>query len=274
MNLTGFEKIVKYLFIPMVLIGSVLLVLGAIHIRNLELGHTYFFPLEKSSVLMRLIMQYSFWGGACILVLSLTLAAWAACQEVVNLTPHNIISWNKLAFSFYERGDFVLATKALHKMLTLAEAHQDKKNQALALHNLGLVYRGIGRLNQAEDMYRNALVLEEALGHKEGIAKNYAGLGCVYRRRGNLDQAEEMYRKSLKISDASDLKEITAEKYETLGRQYKIRGNLDQTEKVWKKSLSLYQAIGHSDTKRVQWRLKRLAQHRAKQQAPPVVSPR
>ena len=275
MDFAGFEKRAKYLFIPMVLTGSVLLVLGAIHTGNLELGHTCLFPPEKSSVLMRLIMQHSFWGGVCTVVLGLTLAARDSYQEAVNLTPDNAEGWNELGYMFYQAGDLVQAQKALRKMLTLAEAHQDKKEQATAFHNLGLVYQGRGRLNQAEEMHRNALELHQALGSKEGMAKDHVSLGNVYRRQGNLDQAEDMYRKSLKISDASELKEITAAQYENLGRQYKIRGNLDQTEKVWKKSLSLYQATGHPDTKRVRRRLKRLARHRAaKQQASPIDNPR
>ena len=56
-----------------------------------------------------------------------------------------------------------------------------------------------GDLDDAENMYRQALATNEELGRKEGMAAQYGNLGIVCRVRGDLDEAESQQRKALEI---------------------------------------------------------------------------
>ena len=53
----------------------------------------------------------------------------------------------------------------------------------------------VGRLVQAEEMYRKVLGLSGS-DKDEWSARAYGNLGVIFRIRGDLEQAEELYRKS------------------------------------------------------------------------------
>ncbi|MCI5132974.1 MAG: tetratricopeptide repeat protein [Candidatus Electrothrix sp. EH2] len=147
-------------------------------------------------------------------------------RKAVELDPDNMESWNELEHLLRRTGKLDQAEEAYNKVLSLAEANQDKDWQAAALGNLARIYQTRGDLDKAEEMYRKGLELDKALGRKEGMAQDYGNLGIVYEERGDLDKAEEL----------------------------------------WKKSLGLYQEMGagqHPDAKIVQQYLDKLAQERS-----------
>ncbi len=89
------------------------------------------------------------------------------------------------------------------RALALARAHQERGNEAYALHLLGEIAAGrdspLGK--QAEAYYQQALTLAEALGMRPLQAHCYLGLGTLYadagqreKARAELSTAIEMYR--------------------------------------------------------------------------------
>jgi hypothetical protein len=89
------------------------------------------------------------------------------------------------------------------RTLALARAHQERSNQAYALHLLGdiAVRREPPASDQAGDYYRQALTLAEELGMRPLVAHCHLGLGKLYatigRRteaRAALTTAVELYR--------------------------------------------------------------------------------
>ncbi len=100
---------------------------------------------------------------------------------------------------FFRTGDLESATKILEKWLNLSGDNNKTKETAMALVNLGILYKTRGDLDRAEEMFQKSLAIEEDLGHKEGMASNYGNLGVLYNTRGDLDRAEEMYQKAASV---------------------------------------------------------------------------
>jgi tetratricopeptide (TPR) repeat protein len=78
-----------------------------------------------------------------------------------------------------------------HKALDLARQHNERANEALALHQLGVVqaHADPPDIAQAEAYYRQALALAEALGLRPLQAHCHRGLGMLYVAAGQREQA-------------------------------------------------------------------------------------
>ena len=109
---------------------------------------------------------------------------------------------------------------------------------------LGRVAQLRGRLDEAEDWHRKALVIKEELGDKPGTASTYYQLGVVAQNRGLLAEAEDWYRKSLVIKEELGDKAGTANSYHQLGRVAQLRGQLDEAEGWYRKSLAILRELG------------------------------
>ncbi len=77
---------------------------------------------------------------------------------------------------------------------------QQSERLATAYHHLGVVAQDRGRLEDAEDWYRQSLTITEQLGNRLKIASSYHQLGTVALDRGRLEDAEDWYRQSLTIN--------------------------------------------------------------------------
>jgi tetratricopeptide (TPR) repeat protein len=79
------------------------------------------------------------------------------------------------------------------------DAAANRPGIADAYHQLGNTAQERGRLDEADDWYRRALITFEELGDRPGTAITYHNLGMTGRLRGRLEEAEDWYRKSLAI---------------------------------------------------------------------------
>jgi len=75
--------------------------------------------------------------------------------------------------------------------LDLARQHKEREGEALALHQLGVVYAHANPpdVGQAEAHYQQALVLAEELGMRPLQAHCHRGLGTLYAATGQREQA-------------------------------------------------------------------------------------
>lgn len=150
-----------------------------------------------------------------------------------------------LAYDFYYRtGDLVAAEQMLERSLAISGRDAQTMETAVALSNLGLIYRMRGDLNRAEEMHNKALAIDEKLGRQDSVAIQYSNLGGIYTTQGKLDLAEEMCNKALTINQNLGWEEGIAAQYSNLGVIYKIRGDLDLAEEMHKKSLLISEKIG------------------------------
>ncbi|MCI5227638.1 MAG: tetratricopeptide repeat protein [Candidatus Electrothrix sp. AX2] len=164
MNLAGFEKIAPYLGNPLILVGFVLMLAYGIHWQLMKSGLLRQVSQRDSSLIIRLFLRYGFWLALVLLLAGVGLQfsdrafmnspqeALVHYRKAVQLDPDNAEGWNQLGNLLLRTGKLAQAEEAFHKVLALAEAHQDQEKQAMALGNLGLVHETRGELDKAEEI--------------------------------------------------------------------------------------------------------------------------
>ncbi|MHC4251610.1 MAG: DUF4062 domain-containing protein, partial [Planctomycetota bacterium] len=105
----------------------------------------------------------------------------------------------------------------------------------------------IGRLAQAEEMYRRAQRLAVAAGSRHGESRVLSHLGYLYQARGDFDRAEEVLRKALAIDEELGRKVGIAAGYANLGHVYKEQIDLVKAEEMYRKALAIDEGIGRKE---------------------------
>jgi tetratricopeptide (TPR) repeat protein len=91
--------------------------------------------------------------------------------------------------------------------LGLARQHKERGNEALALHQLGVVQAHADPPDaaQAEAYYRQALALAEELGMRPLQAHCHLGLGRLYHQTGRREQAHATLTTAIDLYRAMDM---------------------------------------------------------------------
>src|SRR6266705_864062 len=91
--------------------------------------------------------------------------------------------------------------------LDLARQQKERGNEALALHQLGVVHAHAAPpdVAQAEAYYQQALALAEALGMRPLVAHCHHGLGRLYSQTGHREPACTALSAAIELYCAMDM---------------------------------------------------------------------
>ncbi len=173
----------------------------------------------------------------------------SASDEVVSREGKlaSAIALSNIGIIYRIRGDLDKAKKMHLKSLKIEKELGRKVGMASEYGNIGIIYGIHGDLDKAEKMHLKSLEIEKELGSKKGMASDYGNIGVIYRIRGDLKKAEEMYKKSLRIYEELGMKEGIASNYGNLGVIYRIRGDLEKAEEMHLKSLKIEKELGRKE---------------------------
>lgn len=113
-------------------------------------------------------------------------------QEKLGL-EHRLVadSFDNLGLLYGDRGDYARAIKLHERALAIYRKEANaEKDLAISLGNLALASTGIGDLERAETLYREAIKIERKIGILDPGTLN--GLGRVLRVKGDLAGAERV----------------------------------------------------------------------------------
>ena len=114
--------------------------------------------------------------------------------------------YENLAISYIGQGDDGVAVEYLEKNLRRVDpAHVDKRGLAATLSNLAIVYRRLGRYDEALDAYRRAVALYRDTADERGIAITLLNLSALHRIRKDFPAALAEIQESVAIWDRIDL---------------------------------------------------------------------
>ena len=115
---------------------------------------------------------------------------WAWLSEGCRLAGHDAEAWQHA-----------------HQALDLARQQKARGDEALALHQLGVVHANADLPNvaQAEAHYRQALALAEELGMRPLVAHCHHGLGTLYAKAGQREQARAALSTAIEVYRAMDM---------------------------------------------------------------------
>lgn len=103
------------------------------------------------------------------------------------LEPNNSEIINNLGMAYYFKGETDSAIKLLNQSIKLNEKNTD------ARVNLASVYFNLGKINEAEKIYKT--VLKDLTYDKQ--ARTYYNLGIVEMNRSNIEGAEKYFKRSI-----------------------------------------------------------------------------
>lgn len=80
----------------------------------------------------------------------------------------------------------------LQQAITAAEMLADRKQNAVWIHNLGILFQRTGKYDEARQLYQQSLKIKQELGDKSGIALSRAQLALLEVQMGNGKEALQL----------------------------------------------------------------------------------
>ncbi|WP_189841437.1 CHAT domain-containing tetratricopeptide repeat protein [Streptomyces umbrinus] len=169
----------------------------------------------------------------------------------LQLQPTTLQQRGHVAATYHQLGNIALARGRLdeaenwyRQSLTISEDLDTRPGMATTYHQLGSIALLRGRLDGAENWYRQSLTIEEELNNRPGIASTHHQLGMTAQERGRLDEAENWYRQSLTIYEELNNRPGIASTHHQLGVTAQERGRLDEAENWYRQSLTIKEDLG------------------------------
>ncbi|MEO7306712.1 MAG: tetratricopeptide repeat protein [Ferruginibacter sp.] len=146
-------------------------------------------------------------------------------STAIRYTEGQSKSLGALANTFRKMGNYTKALELNLRKLKLEEKGKNPRNLAMALMNIGIVYRYQEEYNKAlEYYYKSDSVIQ--LNNLEDVKYNiYMNLGDVYDRINNTDSAFSYFNKSLIISNNLKNDDYIGNSMTGLGNIYFKQGN-------------------------------------------------
>ncbi|WYD79371.1 MAG: tetratricopeptide repeat protein [Candidatus Electrothrix gigas] len=175
--------------------------------------------------------------------------AEAACQaglviikELGDMRSAAVITGQLGTFA-WRQGELAEAAKQYQEALALWQSMNEPVNEAIAWHNLGLVYQEAGQREAAEQAYRQAAQLFEEqglLGGNASAAGSWQQLAQICAYTGRKAEAEQWFRKALMAFQAVEDRPGTAR---TLGNLASLLANdparLDEARSLAEEGLAI-----------------------------------
>ena len=151
-----------------------------------------------------------------------------------------------LGYEFYYRtSDFKAAEQVMNRALKLADSHKDIRFRAMALGNLGNVYRCLGKNTLAKEMIEQALEAFIELGDTENKGITLQSLGAICFKIGDITNAESYYKKALELFSDIQQQEGIAVINSNLGDIHTRRGEYSEANVRYEEALSIYRELDH-----------------------------
>jgi tetratricopeptide (TPR) repeat protein len=100
--------------------------------------------------------------------------------------------------TFFERSGYWTDWRHTHELaLAAARRAGNRRGEAETLRNLGVVYRNLGRWDDAIQCFKQSAEIMREISDPQGEARSVGEIGNVYRDQGRWDDAESYFRRSL-----------------------------------------------------------------------------
>ncbi len=101
------------------------------------------------------------------------------------------IAQDRASIEAYRAGDMARTREIERAVLEAARRFDDRKEEALSIHGLAMADAASGKLDEAEQGFRDAIAIWQASGDQKGLAISLRGIGRVQEARGNLIEATD-----------------------------------------------------------------------------------
>ncbi|WP_348239414.1 tetratricopeptide repeat protein [Trichocoleus sp. Lan] len=104
--------------------------------------------------------------------------------------------------SYQNLGDYRQASEYYQQSLALAKQNNNKRGEAKAIGNLGLVYNSMGEYDKAINYFQQDLAISREIKNKRGEAIALNNLGLTFMRAGKLSEAETYLKNGIEVLES------------------------------------------------------------------------
>ncbi|MEU8380848.1 tetratricopeptide repeat protein [Streptosporangium sp. NPDC048865] len=181
-----------------------------------------------------------------------TWGAWSWEEQL----HHETLSWfaagsrqqavgvHQLGIIAHKRGEYERALEHYHRSLTINEKLGDRAAMARGYHQLGIVAQERGEHERALELHRRALAIDEEVGDQAGMAGGYHHLGMIAQERGEHERALEHYHQALTIKKELGDQAGMAGGYHNLGMIAQERGEYERALEHYHQALTINEELG------------------------------
>jgi DNA-binding SARP family transcriptional activator/tetratricopeptide (TPR) repeat protein/DNA-binding XRE family transcriptional regulator len=169
-------------------------------------------------------------------------AARSAAERAMDIRAQAAAE-HSLGGAYQDAGRYQKAIEHYSRMLTLARRARWTGGEAVALGALGMAHWWCGALRDAADYHAQALALHRQCDPNAG-ANSLLNLGLVYRDLGRLDEAAGHLAESLILHRIDRARDGEAHVLGTLGEIAHDRGELDRARRHLEEALALHRDVG------------------------------
>lgn len=163
-------------------------------------------------------------------------------QEKLGLNIYN------LGMVYLRLGDY---PKALDHLFEAAEIHKSSEDHfhwIKTQNEIALIFRRLGLITEAIDLYQPALLKAIQSDYKSLVASININLGLCYFRQKRLDEALKCFNTSLEIRQSLEVLDI-GHILNNIGRVYAEKGEDTQAQEFYHRAIEVNTALGHKDKK-------------------------
>jgi CHAT domain-containing protein/Tfp pilus assembly protein PilF len=131
-----------------------------------------------------------------------------------------------------------------HEAVEMYRRASDRKGEAQALNNIGVVYRSLGEMQKALEKYNEALLIRRAIGDRSGEAQTLSNIGFVYESLGEMQKALEKYNEALPLQRAVGDRSGEATTLNNIGVVYWSLGEPQKALEKYNEALPLQRVVG------------------------------
>ncbi|MFK0191199.1 tetratricopeptide repeat protein [Kitasatospora sp. NPDC090308] len=188
--------------------------------------------------------QYADWTNALAIMDAERANITAAAHAGREAGHHHLVVLLAMSFETYcdVRRHLKDSLAVAQVALASAQDSSDRLDEASAWDNLGVVLRGVGRFEEAEQAHRNALALWQDVGDRRNEVVGWGGLGIVLREMGRFEEAERAFRAAMSLN--LSLGRHNGGTAHNLGLVLEELGRFEEAEQAHRTALAHNQALG------------------------------
>jgi CHAT domain-containing protein/Tfp pilus assembly protein PilF len=150
---------------------------------------------------------------------------------------------NNQCLVLHARGEVQPALACYREALALYHRLGETRDEATALNNLGFASFSLGEPGPAEGSYRQALAIRREIGDRAGEAQSLNNLAVLYRALGEIDQALKAYGEAREILATLDDRRQEASTLNNLGVAYSSIGESERARLYLTQALELRRKV-------------------------------
>ena len=148
-------------------------------------------------------------------------------------------AYNDIGVLYKVRGDIAEAKVNYSEALGIRREIGDERGVSQSLMNIGIIYKNLGDYADALEYQMGALTIKEKLGTSPELATSYQNIGVLYRHVKDYEQALHYYERALEIHRDSGSPVQISTTLSNLGELYALMGQFDEAMQKTQEALDI-----------------------------------